>query len=116
MINAPLLRKTLEHIEHHPEEWKQDRWRCGSGMCFAGHAATIAGGRFLADTDLLVAEDDDPPEDVGQFCNGHRCVAVGDRAERVLGLTFDDRDRLFDSANTLDDLRCIVGELCERAA
>ncbi len=27
--------------------WKQDEWRCASGMCFAGHAVDMAGWRWV---------------------------------------------------------------------
>lgn len=46
-INVPLLRKVLEHITEHPEEWNQATWAretaCGSVCCVAGHAAVMTG-------------------------------------------------------------------------
>jgi hypothetical protein len=48
--NIPLLRKTIEHIEAHPEEWDQTTWAvrtpCGTTMCFAGTALFVAGYTF----------------------------------------------------------------------
>lgn len=46
--NIPLLRKTLEHIEAHPNEWSQRVWGqrivgCGTTYCFAGTAAVLSG-------------------------------------------------------------------------
>lgn len=38
-INEKLLLETLAYIETHPQDWEQGSWRCGTGMCFAGHAA-----------------------------------------------------------------------------
>lgn len=46
-INAPLLRKVLDHITAHPEEWDQTDWAsmtsCGTACCVAGHAAVMTG-------------------------------------------------------------------------
>jgi hypothetical protein len=46
-LNVPLLRKTMEYIEAHPQEWDQDEWvakgSCGTTMCFAGTAAYLMG-------------------------------------------------------------------------
>lgn len=42
-INLDLLKKTYVHISKNPEEWNQGTWRCGTGMCFAGWAVTLAG-------------------------------------------------------------------------
>jgi hypothetical protein len=40
-IDAPILRKALEHITAHPEEWNQSHWAkrsksCGTAYCLAG--------------------------------------------------------------------------------
>jgi hypothetical protein len=47
-LNIPLLRKTMEYIEAHPEKWDQGDWvsfgpTCKTTMCFAGTAAYLAG-------------------------------------------------------------------------
>ncbi len=70
-INIPLLVETLSHIEYFPETWEQSDWRalvydyqtssynlqnktrCGANMCFAGHAAMVAGGKWLLDKKRL---------------------------------------------------------------
>lgn len=120
--NVPLLRKTLEHIEHHPKEWNQAEWRCGSGMCFAGWACTFDGGQWAFDAanpgvqgvqDLLIAE----PEDAAfAWTVADRSVVhTEERAIRVLGLTDDQADALFAGSNTLDDLRRMVAGLCGEA-
>lgn len=46
-VNVPLLRKTLEHIEAHPEEHNQRVWAvrtsCGTAACLAGWVVQLAG-------------------------------------------------------------------------
>lgn len=116
--NVALLRQTLAHIEANPDEWNQRHWRCGTGMCFAGWAATLAGGQWYEDDqsvhrDELIAEDGD----TGEYDHGGVItVHVDDRARRILGLDEGQAERLFDAVNNLHDLRRIVGELTEDAA
>lgn len=47
LAQRKLAYETLDQIEAHPEEWYQDQWRCDTGMCFAGWAATLSGSKFL---------------------------------------------------------------------
>lgn len=47
-IDAPILRKALEHITAHPEEWDQSQWAgrdslCGTSCCLAGMIAVQQG-------------------------------------------------------------------------
>lgn len=63
-INVPHLRKTLEHVTDHPEEYDQETW-CGTKACIAGHAAVLGGWYVMplyADgtpNAALVTHDDD---------------------------------------------------------
>jgi hypothetical protein len=118
--NVDLLRRTLAHIEANPADWNQATWRCGTGMCFAGWAVTLAGGQWYEDKptslyrDELIAE----PDDADDFLNrriGARTIHVDDRAKRVLGLEEGQAEVLFDGGNDLHDLRHIVTSLCEGA-
>lgn len=108
-INIELLDQTMAHIEAHPREWHQRHWRCGTGMCFAGHAATLAGGQWVTGPDDFMSE----------YLAGD---SVGDvewapvRAARLLGLDEDQSDYLFAGSNTIEDLRRIVAELKAEAA
>lgn len=115
MPNVPLLTKTLDHVENHPEELDSRIWLCGTIGCFAGHASLIDGGQSVGTEyggDLLHAVPDDDPADV-MLIDGAWVVSVRNRARRILGLSRADAKRLFKGSNTLDDLRRIVGELCE---
>lgn len=120
--NAVLLRRTLDWIEKHPEEHDQTTWRCKTGMCFAGHAVTLAGGRwaFNAASDpnraaYLHAVQGDDPHQV-RFIGGHRVIKARDRAQRILGLSDERADDLFDASNCRVDLREMVDDLCEVAS
>lgn len=113
-INVELLDRTLAYIEAHPEEWDQGNWRCGTGMCFAGWAVTLAGREWAGDPggpagELLVRKPDEP-----RFAHtlniGEDRIHVEDAAANELGLTEDDRD-MFNDDKTLYDLRDIVADL-----
>lgn len=113
MPNAPLLLKTLHHIEAHPEEWVQETWHCGTTACYAGHAVIIDGGEWYPHgSALLIARDDDPAEDVWHDpCGSTSVIQVAHRARHILGLTHEQAVRLFSYDNTLDDLRAEVYRL-----
>lgn len=116
-INVPLLRKTLEHIEAHPEEWNQGVWLCATSACFAGHAVVLAGGEWveIEHAVFVRADADDNPADLANVDDKGQVVTVADRAQRILGLSWREARILFHSDNNLDDLRRIVGELIEQA-
>lgn len=125
MINVPLLTQTLAHIEANPSEWDQTWYRCDTGMCFAGWAAQLAGGKWhTSDPDLfddldsyLIAEPgDDPATTTLVDGSGVRVVFAPTRARRLLGLSSSQACELFASGNRLDDLRRIVARLVEEAA
>jgi hypothetical protein len=88
-VNVPLMRKTMEHIHEHPEEWNQGQWvsACGTMACFAGRALILAG------------------RDLKQVAHG-----MGFQWEAMveLGLTFDQSGQLFYGGNNLEDLERLV--------
>ncbi len=110
-LNAALLRKTLEHIEAHPETWKQDYWRCESGLCFAGTACDLDGGEWALPgqgtnpgwAELLVAREGEPGDET--WCVTPNRVHARTRAQQILGITEAEAETLFAPENTLDDLR-----------
>lgn len=111
-INVPLLQKTMDHIEAHPEEWDQANWFCGTKACFAGHAVLLAGAQKVDDPNLaacgfLVPYDGEPVI----ILSGAPMTGVGTRAKQLLGLTEDESGALFRGGNTMDDLRARVAEL-----
>jgi hypothetical protein len=109
-VNVPLLRKGLEHITAHPEEWDQQSWAvqtpCGTQFCLAGHVASMIGHEMRWDVsdcgcgDLsccpaaascVVSEDDAE-------------ATIGDVAGDALGLTYRQRDALFWGGNNLETM------------
>lgn len=115
--NIPLLRKTLEHIEAHPEEHNQEFWAlktpCGTAFCFAGHAVQLAG-----------YEIDWGSTDFGQpEVHAHYVIAPGAPmaeyrtiahvAYQELGLTRDEANALFKEYHSLQRLYQLVHEFTD---
>lgn len=123
VLNVPLLEKTLDYIEHHPEDWDQHVWgyryvpaavgvdelsehsmaRCNTVCCFAGNCVLLAGGEFISASHPAVRVD------------GRVYGNAGLAAEDLLGLTLQQADRLFRGYNDLPALRGIVAELVAQA-
>lgn len=100
--NVALLRKTLEHIEAHPDEWDQKWWaartKCGTTFCFAGWTVALGSSTEVA------------------WQYGYAvCTATGelisDVARDLLGLDDNQADRLFGGSNTLADIRRTVEDI-----
>lgn len=115
--NATLLNLTLDHILAHPETWNQLLFRCETGMCFAGWACELDGGKWAFplgagcnNETFLVACDDDDAGDTFEL-DGQEVVDVEIRARRILGVTEDQGDELFQADNDILDLRRMVGQL-----
>lgn len=130
-INYELLDEIMAFIEAHPGTWIQDSWyknvhpetgdifleqvteeveeqnACSTSFCFAGHVALHEGfpNPPKTNTDpwarLVVVDDREYHEDVSDF------------ARETLGLTLEQADALFDSGNTLQDLKTMVQTLHE---
>jgi hypothetical protein len=132
-----LLDAAISQIEQHPETWHQGSWRCGAGMCLAGHIATLAGARWpYPETnttilpgpnvherrEVVAAEPEDDPSHV-MFPDDFPVIPVVYRAERLLGFEAsigellddpdDDRD-LFEGFNDLSDIRTMRDDLRAR--
>lgn len=89
--NLPLLRKVLDHIDTHPEQWKQEVFgdpravECGTAMCVGGWAIEFTR----------------PPD--------ARCCPWSEgTAQDALGLTDKERDDMF--YNTLNPPSVGLGE------
>lgn len=100
-INVPLLRKTLEHITAHPEEWNQRMWArvtdCGTACCVAGWAVQFAGHQ-LGEPECECGT----CSDVSHLDDGRR---ISDVAADVLGLDpSGNACDLFSPSNTLADI------------
>lgn len=127
-VNTDLLRKTLAHIEAHPEAWEQSVWAvrgldgCGTALCFAGHAVTLSGLELSwvdEYEDGYGNDDDEYWTPARQVANNVRVdpdsrlhgYSIRYAAADLLGLNDEQAYRLFEGNNTLAELRRIVGEL-----
>lgn len=117
MPNLPLLRKVLDHIDAHPDEWNQGAWiqrtatsSCGTAACIAGWACLING---------------DQPDFANDYAQGSHTpvvtlddgasATVAERAQQLLGLTNNERLDLFHSKNDRFDVRRFAGRIAARA-
>lgn len=130
--NVELLRRTLDYIKTHPNEWDQDRWvtktDCGTSYCFAGWALALSGLTIHAEQFDEPAVEVGPlnkalPEEYRYSPGPWPHISVRHAAERLLGLSesylradddelYSAADVLFHPDNSLDDLREYVAELC----
>jgi len=140
MTNTDLLKRTLQHIETHPNEWDQERWvtktDCGTSYCFAGWAL------MLSEVPIIATQLNEPTVEIDNLsralaragmsaivnpddCWSGTRMTVRDAAETLLGLRGralpDPEDNglfacaadvLFEADNSLDDLREYVAGLC----
>lgn len=104
-VNIPLLRKVMEHITTHPEEYDQREYAvrsdCGTSHCIAGWALALSGREFtyrrLQSWDHRTAADFGWAAQVGILgdCSEH------DEAAKALGLEDDDAAEMFHEDQTL---------------
>lgn len=118
MVNALLLRKELEHITAHPDEWNQSFWiarstrtACGTSGCLAGNTVLHAGWQVSTTTGKLVDVRDWPSHTAfDTVTRNHVTRCVKSAARHELGLTPAETRVLFDAANQLIDL-WVIAEL-----
>lgn len=107
MVNVPVLRKELEHITAHREEWQQSVWlrtttltACGTVGCLAGNAVVHAGWAPVHNGELV-----DVRQHVGaQFdvvMRDGKTMSIRDAARQELGLEYWQANLLFGGSNSL---------------
>lgn len=114
-VNVPLLRKVMDHITAHPEEYDQREYAvrtdCGTTHCVAGWALALSGREFifraLRVCDHRTAADFGWQAELGVVSGDYTHGA----AAEALGLKWADAERLFDIDNTLPGVWRIVEEL-----
>lgn len=117
-MNIPLLRKVMEHITAHPEEYDQReyavRTECGTKHCIAGWAVVLADNPEINYPDVLYVWDHRTATD---FSWRARLGSIGQpwsrRAEEVLGLTWGQGVYLFHERRTLDEIWSFVEEISD---
>lgn len=108
-INVPLLRKMLEHVTSHPDEWNQDTWAveseessCGTAYCLAGHTAESLGHTLVWQ----------PGTNMASFClAGGELRTIESVATHALGLKYTEAAGLFSACNELHTLWEIANKL-----
>lgn len=119
----------LVRAAHARGGWRQERYRCGTGMCWAGHLATHFGGTWaIADpdylselTDHLFATDDEINDGVAYLAGrvdlanavqfgieGRQVVTCAQRVMRLLDLDMYAVADFINLTNTIDDLEKIT--------
>jgi hypothetical protein len=98
-----------------PNEWVQANWltklSCGTACCLAGKVALEDGGKpYLRDEHWEETYEYDIASRV-TFPGEPKPVWVSEYAQEVLGLTEEQRLKLFASTNDLDDVLRVIGEL-----
>lgn len=89
---------------------------CGTTACVAGHASLLVGDRPLIESVTL----DDSPGVVVSWAlvlpvdGADEATMVEDRARELLGLTEDEAAELFEGANSIDDVRMLIGNMLDR--
>ena len=120
--NLPLLRKVLDHIDAHPEEWEQATYatkkyadvartvECGTAFCIAGWAAVLSGAAPYWPKGGKATSTFQTPD--GELHDGD------DLGREVLGLTESeagDMHGLFSGNNTRDDVQFYAEQIAARA-
>lgn len=124
-INVPLLRKTLEHIEAHPEEHIQSTWAirgqlgefialfeadhlpaCGTAFCVAGHAVQFAGheiewtGESASSCSV-------------QNATSNYSQSIEETAKKELGLSWPQAAELFAGCNSRERIWALANSYTE---
>lgn len=120
-LNRELLLEVLGKIEANPELHDQNTWRmqtdCGTVMCFAGWTCELTGATWSTPTAAAIVADPQVDDRTSVYKIYDRrgdlvsYVSVGDRAQRVLGLTRHEAMKLFYECGSLDEVRTYVHEL-----
>jgi hypothetical protein len=93
MIDVARLRKELEYITAHPEEWDQSTWgrrttrSCGTVACLAGNTVLHADEEVVWELGRMIGVND------GQ--------SIPERARELLGLNEVEAEDLFAGGNSL---------------
>lgn len=121
--NIPLLLATMAMIKVFPEKHDQGSWvdPCNTTMCFAGHAAVIAGATFDrnihddADSWIVDPEGKHVPEveayDNGDYWSGSRKEGykfIEEFAKEKLGLSKREADYMFHHSRSRDQIEQAV--------
>lgn len=117
--NWPLIIEVLHQIHRHPETWNQASWAqpCGTQFCFAGHAITLAGRKFITASGEMtdyVQSEGFPAELVRtavyeeEIPEHTRFVFPSPAAAHLLGLPAGEANALFNGGNSFADILMLL--------
>jgi hypothetical protein len=112
VANAELLKLTMDFINLFPEKHDQGEWvnPCNTTMCFAGHAASLAGATFdqkIWDEDYEWCVDMETGKHIPYEWSSENHY-VSEYATKVLDLTWGECEYMFHPARTREELRKAV--------
>lgn len=123
--NLPLLRKVLDHIDAHPEEWNQMSWARNFALADGFWSVSkseieSATGRELCDTAYCIAGHAVAmTEGIEWTKDGYGTPASGadwyDAGARALGIESWEAAALFDSGNDRTDVQAAAERIAARA-
>jgi hypothetical protein len=120
MINVPLLRKELEHITAHRDEWDQGTWlrttlttACGTTGCLAGNTALHTGWQPATVNGVVNLDAVPLLMELTHVARGSTITTVRDAAQVELGLTGWQANMLFSGQNSLLRLWVVAHVLTE---
>ena len=139
--NLELLDKLEKQLVEHPEKHDQDWWisdygrdergrltiDCGTTLCAAGWAATLAGCEWIGSDEIIATPEEIADERVVKWriapLTGERdllepveTVSAFSRGQRVLGLTQAEAVEMFYSSTTLEEVLDVINQVRLRAA
>ncbi len=106
--NLPLLKETMQVILANPELHNNSTWisPCDSTMCYAGHAAMLAGAEF--DFERYEANGQEwLVDETGKariWCSSGSSISISSYAQEKLGLSDTEANYLFYANRTVDEL------------
>ena len=120
MIDVPLLRKELEHITVHRDEWDQSTWlrpsrttECGTVGCLAGNTVLHAGWLPATTNGVVDLDVASTSTQLEYVTDGRRVLSVRDVATGELGLNRWQASLLFNGQNSLPALWIMANVLTD---
>ena len=103
MKNFEVANDVVAFLEEHPDQHKQDVWRCQTGMCFAGWTAE----RIGLEWENKVTQ--------GNWTDGNlkNKQHVSNVIQEFYGFTIDEADCVFDVGNTVEDIKWAIKTIAD---
>jgi hypothetical protein len=114
MANVDLLYKVLDHIRENQDQHDQSSWArktdCGSSFCFAGWTVQLS--------DYEIVWNQRFQQEGADFCTapgGDYFYSIEHVAQSLLGLDILQKQALFFTSQTFDDVESVVKDIANEA-